>query len=123
MMLIKVLKTAYLIISVLCFCFLGLLSLVGGHGHFNFLTLKSIFILLSGIFLMAFFNRKSKVDILIMMGVFLLAIYSFISVILDFISVGNPRHSLQFKIFNILLYMGVISLVFLLGKKILSLRK
>lgn len=118
MMLTKTLRIIYLILSVFCFCFLGLISLAGSHGHFNILALKSGMILLSGIYLITFSKNKSKINTLITIVIFLLAIYSFLSVILNFINVGNPRNLLQYKIFNISLYLGVIILITLFIKRI-----
>ncbi len=120
-MLIRLIKIIYFVLSILCFGFLSLLSLVGGHGHFNQLTLKSFLILFSGIYLMFYANKKNKINILLMMIVFLIAIYSFVSVIIDFINTGNPRNFLQVKIFNVLLYLGLISVIALFIKKIADL--
>lgn len=87
----KYLKVINLCISILLFVSLLILSLVGGHGYMNELSYKSILILISGLFIIFFFNKKTIVFTFFNYLSLLMALYISISEMFDFIRLENPR--------------------------------
>ena len=119
MLLIKVSKITYLLISSIVFVFFGALSLAGGHGQIiNPLFIKSSFILFSGIYVMARYDKEKQLNTLLTIIVFLISFYCFITVILDFIKSGNPRNFLEMKFLKYTLYLGLVFLLVLFVNKI-----
>lgn len=110
----KYLKIINLCISILLFVSLLILSLAGGHGYMNELSYKSILILISGIFIMSFFNKKTVVFTFFNYLSLFIALYISISEMVDFIRLDNPRKLMDFYFIRGLIFALIITSFMLL---------
>ena len=112
-------RIVYLILSILIFLFIGGISLAGGHGHLNSLTIMSIIILITGIFTIYNKDKKSKINSIIsIIIIFSLGLFSHIKILIKMMNNGNPRGFMEFKFIQYVLIFGLTLLLILFIDKI-----
>ena len=119
-MLTQTVKFFYLIFSVLAATFVGAISLVGGHGQFNTLTLLSISVLFSTVAIAIFYNKEGKIKSLISIAFLLIATISYIILILDFFEKNVSEKYTEFHIMKWTMLISFLLLIYLFVKKVQS---
>lgn len=110
-MLTQTFKFFYLVTSVLTAVFVGAISLVGGHGQFNKLTLLSLSILLSTVGIAIFYNKEGKTKSVMSLVFLFVAILSYIFLIFDFF---QKNISTKYTEFHVMKWMSLVSFLLLL---------
>ena len=122
-MLTQTFKFFYLITSVLTAVFVGAISLVGGHGQFNKLTLLSLFILLSTVGIAIFYSKEGKTKSIMSLVFLIVAIVSYVFLIFDFFQKNISTKYTEFHIMKWTMLVSFLLLIYLSIKKATSLFK
>jgi len=119
-MLTQTLKFLFLIASIVIALFVGAISIVGGHGQFNYLSLISILILLSAILIAIFYNKEGKTKSFISLAFLLVAAISYLILIVDFFQKNVAEKHTEFHVMKWTMLVNFLLLLYLSIKKVQS---